>query len=64
MCIRDSTRTEEAIKNAFRQIIMNLLGGLGFLAALYLSAIQLGTLSFLEFLQIGIQNPALVVLPV
>ena len=58
------TRTEEAIKNAFRQIIMNLLGGLGFLAALYLSAIQLGTLSFLEFLQIGIQNPALVVLPV
>ncbi len=23
------TRTEEAIKNAFRQIIMNLLGGLG-----------------------------------
>ena len=58
------TRTEEAIKNAFRQIIMNLLGGLGFLAALYLSAIQLGTLSFLEFLQIGVQNPALVVLPV
>ncbi len=28
------TRTEEAIKNAFRQIIMNLLGGMGFLAAL------------------------------
>ena len=58
------TRTEEAIKNAFRQIIMNLLGGLGFLAALYLSAIQFNTLSFLEFLQIGIANPGMVVLPV
>lgn len=58
------TRTEEAIKNAFRQIIMNLLGGLGFLLALYLSAIQVGTLSFLEFLQAGVQNPALVALPV
>lgn len=57
------TRTEEAIKNAFRQIIMNLLGGLGFLLALYVSAIQLNTLSLLEFLQIGVQNPALVVLP-
>ena len=58
------TRTDEAIKNAFRQIIMNLLGGIAFLAALYVCAIQFNTLSFLEFLQIGVQNPALVVLPV
>lgn len=58
------TRTEEAIKNAFRQIIMNLLGGIAFMIALYMSAIQLGTLSFLEFLQIGVQNPGLVMLPV
>ncbi|WP_173363554.1 NADH-quinone oxidoreductase subunit L [Eggerthella sp. YY7918] len=58
------TRTDEAIKNAFRQIIMNLLGGIAFLAALYVCAIQFGTLSFLEFLQIGIANPAIVVLPV
>ncbi|WP_241963674.1 NADH-quinone oxidoreductase subunit L [Gordonibacter sp. 28C] len=58
------TRTDEAIKNAFRQIIMNMLGGLAFLAALYVSAIQLGTLSLLEFLRIGVDNPALVVLPV
>lgn len=58
------TRTEEAMKNAFRQIIMNLLGGLAFLLALYVCAIQLGTLSLLEFLRIGLSNPALVVLPV
>ena len=58
------TRTEEAIKNAFRQIIMNLLGGIAFLAALYVMAIQFNTLSFLEFLQIGIANPGMVVLPV
>ena len=31
------TKTEEAIRNSFRQIIMNLLGGIAFLAALYLS---------------------------
>ena len=58
------TRTEEAIKNAFRQIIMNLAGGIAFLVALYVMAIQFGTLSFLDFLVIGIQNPALVALPV
>lgn len=58
------TRTEEAIRNAFRQIIMNILGGIAFLVALYVMAIQFNTLSFLEFLQIGIANPGLVVLPV
>ncbi len=58
------TRTEEAIHNAFRQIIMNLAGGLGFLLALFVCAIQFDTMSFLEFIQIGIQNPMLVVLPV
>lgn len=58
------TRTEEAMRNAFRQIVMNLVGGIAFLAALYVCAIQLGTLSLIEFLQIGVQNPALVALPV
>ena len=34
------TRTDEAIKNAFRALVMNLLGGLGFAAALlYLAAV-------------------------
>ncbi len=58
------TRTEEAIKNAFRQIIMNMLGGIAFLAALWLIVLQFGTLSFLEFLEIGTHYPLLVVLPV
>ncbi len=54
------TRTEEAIANAFRQIIMNLAGGLGFLAALYSCAITVGTFSFLDFLVIGVNEPAIV----
>ena len=54
------TRTEEAIRNAFRQIIMNLAGGLGFLAALYSCAITVGTFSFLDFLVIGVNEPAIV----
>ncbi|MEE0706232.1 MAG: proton-conducting transporter membrane subunit [Adlercreutzia sp.] len=58
------TRTEEAIKNAFRQIIMNLAGGLGFLVALYSCALTVGTFSFYEFLVIGVNNPALVTLAV
>ena len=57
------TRTEEAINNAFRQIIMNLLGGIGFLVALYASAINMQTLSLLEFIQIGTLAPELAVLP-
>ncbi|MEC4175888.1 proton-conducting transporter membrane subunit [Adlercreutzia sp. R7] len=58
------TRTEEAIRNAFRQIIMNLAGGIGFLLALYSCAITVGTFSFYEFLAIGASNPALVTLAV
>ncbi len=54
------TRTEEAINNAFRQIVMNLAGGLGFLAALYSCAITVGTFSFLDFLVIGVNEPAIV----
>ncbi|WP_241156596.1 MULTISPECIES: NADH-quinone oxidoreductase subunit L [unclassified Adlercreutzia] len=58
------TKTEEAINNAFRQIIMNLLGGIGFAVALIICATQVGTLSFYEFLVIGVSNPALVMLAV
>ena len=48
------TKTEEAIRNAFRQIIMNILGGIGFLVALYFNTIVLGTLSLSEFIAIGV----------
>lgn len=58
------TRTDEAIKNAFRQIVMNLAGGLGFLVALYCCALTVGTFSFYEFLVIGQNNPALTTLAV
>ena len=58
------TRTEEAIRNAFRQIVMNLAGGIGFILALLVCATQVGTFSLHEFIEIGIVNPALVLLAV
>ena len=58
------TKTEEAINNAFRQINMNLLGGIAFLIALYVCAISFDTLSFKEFLEIGSSRPNIVILPV
>ena len=58
------TRTDEAIRNAFRQINMNLLGGIAFLAALYASAIRFETLSLSELIAIGASHPELVALPV
>ncbi|MDO5117472.1 MAG: proton-conducting transporter membrane subunit [Eggerthellaceae bacterium] len=58
------TKTEEAIDNAFRQINMNLLGGIAFLVALYVCAIGFETLSFKDFLEIGSSRPNLVIMPV
>lgn len=58
------TRTDEAIKNAFRQIIMNLAGGIGFLIALWCCALTVGTFSFYEFLVIGQNSPAITTLAV
>ncbi len=56
------TKTPEAIRNAFRQIIMNLAGGIGFVVALYVSAISVGTLSFNEFISVGMTHPELTVI--
>ena len=58
------TKTEEAINNAFRQINMNLLGGIAFLIALYVCSISFDTLSFKDFLEIGSSRPNIVILPV
>ena len=58
------TKTDEAIRNAFRQIIMNLLGGIAFAVALIVCATQVGTLSLYEFIVIGVQQPTLVVIAV
>lgn len=57
------TKTDEAIRNAFRQIIMNLVGGLAFLAALYYLVINFHSIDFMEFIVYGTIAPALVVLP-
>ena len=58
------TKTDEAIRNSFRQINMNLVGGIAFLAALYVCAIEFQTLSFADFLEIGKEVPQLVAFPV
>ena len=57
------TKTPEAINNAFRQIIMNLAGGIGFLVALFAIALTMGTLSLVEFIASGVMAPALAALP-
>ena len=57
------TKTPEAINNAFRQIIMNLAGGIGFLVALFAIALTMDTLSLVEFIAAGVMAPALAVLP-
>ena len=49
------TRTQEAIDNSFRQIVLNLLGGLGFAVALVWTGIFFGTLEFDAFLT-SVQN--------
>lgn len=56
------TRTDEAIRNSFRQIVMNLAGGVGFILALLVSCINLGTLSFMEFIEIAVTDPSIAVL--
>ena len=58
------TRTEEAIRNAFRQIIMNLLGGISFLIGLFVCVLTMGTLSLAEFLAMGQLVPQIAVLAV
>ena len=57
------TRTEEAIANAFRQIVMNMVGGIAFLAALFFMVLEFNTVDFLDFIVIGTFAPALVVFP-
>lgn len=57
------TKTEEAIHNAFRQIIMNLAGGIAFILALLFCVTEVGSLSFSDFIRIGIENPAIAAIP-
>lgn len=47
------TKTEEATNNAFRALIMNLLGGLGFAVGIMILGIVFGTLEFSTMLLMG-----------
>ncbi len=58
------TRTEEAIANSFRQIIMNMLGGVAFIVALFCCATVFHSFSLYDFLGLCILNPELAALPV
>lgn len=57
------TKTDEAIRNSFRQIIMNLVGGIAFLAALWYIVVEFNCLDFTDFIVLGTVAPALVILP-
>lgn len=50
------TKTEEAINNAFRQIVMNMLGGVAFQIAIAFAALNGLPLVFSEFLMAGAQS--------
>lgn len=58
------TKTEEAVKNAFRQIIMNLLGGIAFVGALFFIVMSFATINFTEFITYAVADPAKAALPV
>ncbi len=57
------TKTDEAIRNSFRQIIMNMIGGIAFVLALFYTTGSLGVLSLEEFVALGNAFPAVAALP-
>ena len=52
-----------SVTNAFRQIVMNMLGGISFCCALIYCGVELHTFSFIEFLNIGVAAPLMVTVP-
>ena len=57
------TKTEEATNNAFRALIMNLGGGLGFAIGIVILGMVFGTLELSSMLQIGAVYGDLVAIP-
>ncbi|MBQ6370920.1 MAG: NADH-quinone oxidoreductase subunit L [Firmicutes bacterium] len=57
------TRTEEAINNSFRALIMNLLGGLGFVVGIIILGIVFGTIELSTMLVYGTIYGDLVAIP-
>lgn len=50
------TKTEEAVRNSFRQLIMNLIGGLAFAAAVILIGTEHGTLELNVLIDMGLSG--------
>ncbi|MDR0518809.1 MAG: NADH-quinone oxidoreductase subunit L [Clostridiales Family XIII bacterium] len=50
------TKTDEAVRNSFRALIMNLLGGLAFVLAIVLIGKSYGTLEIDQLIQIGVTS--------
>ena len=55
------SKTEEAIRNSFRALWMNLLGGLGFAAAIVYSALELHTLGLQQLVTMGMGGAAVII---
>jgi ech hydrogenase subunit A len=53
------TKTDEAVKNSFRALIMNLLGGLAFVLAIVMLGGTYGTLEIDQLIQTGVAAKAL-----
>jgi ech hydrogenase subunit A len=57
------TKTPEAVRNSFRALIMNLLGGLGFVLAIVYTGMNLQTLELDALLEFGMYSANYVMLP-
>jgi ech hydrogenase subunit A len=57
------TKTEEAIKNSFLQITLNLIGGIAFSVAIYFACKSVGTCEFDQFVKTGLKHPGDAMLP-
>ncbi|MDD7368723.1 MAG: proton-conducting transporter membrane subunit, partial [Berryella intestinalis] len=57
------TRTQEAIDNSFRQIMMNMAGGIAFAVGLMLVAADFHTLSMADFIALGVEYPQIAAVP-
>ncbi len=58
------TRSKEAIKNSFRALWMNLLGGVGVVVAVMYTGYSTGNLSFHNLIALGTEGSAVAVIPV
>lgn len=58
------TKTDEAIKNSFKALWINLLGGLGFAVAIAYSVLSLGIIDLKSLVDLATGNAVIAVIPV